>query len=302
MPEQRMVPSATPQSYYGRPVLKRPVWRWPIPAYLFSGGLAGASSVLGLAARMSGRSGLARRAEITALASILAGTGFLVDDLGRPARFANMLRVFRPSSPMNVGSWLLAAYGPAAGAAAACDVLGILPAVRVAGEIGAAALGPAIASYTSVLVADTAVPVWHEAHRELPFVFVASAAATAGAAALLHTPTEDAAAARRLTLIGTGAEIAATRAMERRLGALAEPYHTGLAGTLARVARGSLGLGAAVVATAGRRRRGAAAAGGALVLFGSMIERFAIFHAGLQSAADPKYVVGPQRERAADRA
>ena len=51
----------------------------------------------------------------------------LVHDLGRPARFANMLRVFKISSPMSVGSWLLAGYVPAAAAAAASALTGRLP-------------------------------------------------------------------------------------------------------------------------------------------------------------------------------
>ena len=42
------------RSYYGRPVIQEPVWKWEIPAYLFTGGLGGASSVLSLVARWSG--------------------------------------------------------------------------------------------------------------------------------------------------------------------------------------------------------------------------------------------------------
>ncbi len=292
-----MVPRARPSSYYGRPILKRPVWRWPVPVYFFTGGLAGASSVVGLAARLRGDARLARRVEVTALGAIAASAGLLVDDLGRPGRFANMLRVFRPSSPMNMGSWLLAGYGPAAGAAAVCDVAGILPSVRAAGEVAAATLGPAVASYTAVLVADTAVPVWHEARRELPFVFAAGAAASAGAATLLHTPPAAAAGARRLVLLAAAADVVATRAMERRLGPLGAPYREGPAAKRARLARGTMVIGAALAGTAGRRRRGAAAMGGSLVLAGCVLQRFAVFAAGVQSADDPRFVVEPQRAR-----
>ncbi|HEY2239641.1 MAG TPA: polysulfide reductase, partial [Streptosporangiaceae bacterium] len=38
--EDLAVPRAEFRSYYGRPVLKPPVWEWKIPAYLFTGGLA----------------------------------------------------------------------------------------------------------------------------------------------------------------------------------------------------------------------------------------------------------------------
>ena len=53
-------------------------------------------------------------------------------------------------------------------------------------------LGPAVATYAAVLVSDTAVPVWHEARREPPFVFASGATACAGAAG----PAPVAAAAR----------------------------------------------------------------------------------------------------------
>ena len=49
--EQPMVPDAEFTSYYGRPVIKEPVWQAPdVAGYLFFGGLAGASSVLAAAA------------------------------------------------------------------------------------------------------------------------------------------------------------------------------------------------------------------------------------------------------------
>ena len=120
--EQAMVPDAEFTSYYGRPVIKEPVWQAPdVAGYLFFGGLAGASSVLAAAAHLSGHRELARAAKVSALGAISLSAAALIHDLGRPARFTNMLRVFKPSSPMSVGSWLLAGYGPVAGAViAAC--------------------------------------------------------------------------------------------------------------------------------------------------------------------------------------
>jgi formate-dependent nitrite reductase membrane component NrfD len=114
-----MVPEAEFTSYYGRPVIKEPVWgAADVAGYLFFGGLAGASSVLAASAHLSGHRDLARVAKVGALGAISLSAAALVHDLGRPARFPNMLRVFKPSSPMSVGSWLLAGYGPVAGAAA----------------------------------------------------------------------------------------------------------------------------------------------------------------------------------------
>ena len=60
---------------------------------------------LGAAARTLPR--LRRRCRRLSLVSIIVGTAALIADLGRPSRFFNMLRVFRPTSPMSMGSWLL---------------------------------------------------------------------------------------------------------------------------------------------------------------------------------------------------
>jgi hypothetical protein len=49
----------------------------------------------------------------------------------------------------------------------------------------------------------------------------------------------------------------------------------------------------------GGRRRGPAAAGGALLLASSACQRFAIYRAGIASANDPAYTVGPQLQRIA---
>ena len=48
---------------------------------------------------------------------------------------------------------------------------------RAAATGGAALVGPAMATYTAALICDTAVPAWHEAHREMPYLFAGSAAA-----------------------------------------------------------------------------------------------------------------------------
>ena len=296
-----MVPEAEFRSYYGRPIIKEPVWTWEVPWYFFAGGLAGASASLGLGARLAGNHRLARAAWTVAGAGGTAGVPLLVSDLGRPERFLYMLRMFKVTSPLSVGSWVLAAMGPAAVGAVVSDRLGIFPRLGRAAEVAAGLLGPALATYTGTLVADTAVPVWHEAGRELPFVFAGSAAASAGAAAVLLAPPGDAGPARRLVLAGALLELGAAQAMERRLGELGEPYHQGPAGRLARLAKACTAAGAGLVAAGGRRRRGVAAAGGALVLAGSACERWAVYKAGFQSARDPKYIVGPQRARMAAR-
>jgi formate-dependent nitrite reductase membrane component NrfD len=300
--EQPMVPEAEFTSYYGRPVIKEPVWRVPeVPGYLFLGGLAGASSVLAAGAQLSGYRELARVAKVSALGAISLSGVALVADLGRPARFVNMLRVFKPSSPMSVGSWLLAAYGPVAGAAAVSEVTGILPKAGRAATLGAGLLGPAIATYTAALICDTAVPSWHAGYREMPYVFAGSAAGAAGGLGLLALRPADAEPARTLATLGASAELVAKRLLLRRLArsygqSLAEPYETGRTGTVLRAAE-LLTAGGLTGAVLGRRSRAVSALSGASLLAASALTRFGIFEAGLASARDPKYTIVPQRRR-----
>jgi formate-dependent nitrite reductase membrane component NrfD len=295
--EQLMVPPAEFTSYYGRPVVKEPVWEaLDIAGYLFLGGLAGASSALAASAQLSGHPELARAAKTAAAGAIGLSTVALVHDLGRPARFVNMLRVFKPTSPMSVGSWLIAGYGPAAGAAAASALTGRLPRIGTAATAAAAVLGPGVAAYTAALLADTAVPAWHEAHRELPYLFVSSAATAAGGLGLAVAGSRQAGPARNLAIAGAGAELVARSLLIQRLGPAAEPYQAGQAGRLMEAAEILTAGGLAAAALAGRSRVMAALAGAALV-GSSALTRFGVFQAGRASARDPKYTVGPQRDR-----
>jgi hypothetical protein len=287
------------RSYYGRPIIKAPIWEPAVPWYFFLGGLAGASAALGLGARVAGNERLARNATFAGAAAVSVSPILLTADLGRPERFYNMFRVVKVTSPMSIGTWILGASGTALGIAGGCEAFGILPRVKLAAQTAAGVLGLPLTTYTAALVANTAVPVWHEARRELPFVFAGSAAASAGAAAAVATPPAQAGAARRLAIAGALLELAATKAMEMRLGQLlGEPYRQGAAGRFTKLAKGCTAAGAALVGLGGRRRA-SSAVGGALLLAGSLFERLAVYRAGSQSAADPKYTVVPQRERAA---
>jgi formate-dependent nitrite reductase membrane component NrfD len=298
--ERSMVGEAEFTSYYGRPIVKEATWAAPdIAGYLFLGGLAGASSALAGGAELTGRPNLARPLKLGAAGAIQLSLVALVHDLGRPARFLNMLRVFKPTSPMSVGVWILSAYAPAAIAAAAGELVGELRPLGRAGTAGAALLGPAVASYTAVLIANTATPAWHEGHREMPFVFVGSAASAAAGLGLLGSPLRENAPAVRLAVIGAAAELGAVKLLERRIGIVAENYHSGRAGKLMRAAQALTLGGVALAVSRGRRSRAAAALSGSALLAASACARFGIFEAGLQSARDPRYTVVPQRERRA---
>ncbi len=293
------------RSYYGRPVIKAPVWKHDITAYLFTGGLAAGSSLLAAGADLTGRHELRRAGRLTSLAALSASTWFLIHDLGRPSRFANMLRVFKPTSPMSMGTWILAAYGPMAGLAAASEVTGVLPAgvasralpgVGRAAGVAAAGLAPLLATYTAVLLADTAVPAWHDAGRHLPFVFAGSALASGAGVGLLAAPLGQVGPARRMAVAGAAAELAATSVLEHRLGLQSEAYRSAAPARFLRLARGLAAAGA-VAAVTGRRSRVLSALGGAALLAGSICTRCGVYQAGLVSAADPRFTVLPQRQR-----
>jgi len=309
--EHQMVPDATFTSYYGRPVVKASPWEADIPAYLFLGGLAAGSSLLGAGAALTDRPALRRAGRISALSAISLSFAALVHDLGRPSRFVNMLRVVKPTSPMSVGTWILTGYGPLAGIAGAAELLTPLtgrlpgpvrPPIRLLGRLagpaglGAAVVAPAVASYTAVLLTHTSTPTWSAARKHLPFVFVGSAAAASGGLGMLLAPVSETGPARRLAVGGALLELGATHAMESSMGITAEPLHTGTGGGLLRASKALTAFGAVGSLLAGRSRVAAAVSGAALVA-GSACTRFGIFEAGQASARDPKYTVVPQRER-----
>jgi hypothetical protein len=290
-------------SSYGRPIIKQPTWTPEIPLYLYAGGLAGASAGLALVYESEGQHAAARRAWATALGGAAASPALLISDLGVPRRFLHMLRVFKVTSPMSVGSWILAAFGTAtAPAALHAWTGGRLGGAGRAAQLASGGLGMPLAAYTGALLANTAIPVWHEARHELPFVFAGGAVMSAGAAGVLLSPVDEAGSARRLALGGAVAELVLTQVMERRLkrSGVGAPYHEGAAGTLAKVATGLTGVGGAVLAARGHRSRRAAIVAGALLTGGALAERWAVFRAGFQSAARPQDTVAPQRERIAD--
>jgi Polysulfide reductase len=285
------------RSYYGRPVIKEPTWTWEIPTYFFTGGVAGASGVLSAAAKLTGNEKLSKRALYIGAVADLVSPALLVSDLGRPERFHHMLRVVKVTSPMNVGSWVLLVSGGASNTAALLELTGRLKPVKLLAEAVSALSGPLLATYTGVLIADTAVPVWHDGRRELPWIFAASAAASAGAASCVVLQPDDAGPARRLAVAGVVAEGALMQLMELRLGEIGEVYRQGDAGKLSWAAKGLATAGAALLARRGRKSRAALVVGGAMVCAGEMCLRWAVFKAGLQSARDPKYVVESQRQR-----
>jgi formate-dependent nitrite reductase membrane component NrfD len=295
--ERSAAARAEARSYYGQPVLKEPVWSPEIAWYFFFGGMAGASSGLAYLAGLRGNEALARRAWLVAMGCLTISPPLLIKDLGRPERFLNMLRMFKVTSPMSVGSWVLAGSGGATGIAALATLTGRPRALGRLARPSAAALGLPLATYTGALLAQTSVPVWHEARRVLPAVFAAGAATTAGAAATALTPVAHAAPARRLALLGAAAELAAVQAMQDGLGEVGGPYREPPAHAYGQAARALTAGGALLLGAGAARSRAAALAGSAALLAGAACERWSVFTAGFRSARDPRYTIAPQRAR-----
>lgn len=305
------VPDAEFTSYYGRPVVKPAPWGHEIAAYLFLGGAAAGSALVGAGAHLTGRRRLRRSGRALALGAASLGGVALIADLGRPERFLNMLRTVKLTSPMSVGTWIFTGFAACAGAAAAAEVgQAVLPAgssIRRVVDVldpvasaGSAFFAPPLAAYTAVLLADTATPLWHQSYRELPFLFVSSATAAGSGLALVATPTAETAPVRQLAALAAAGDLAADALLERRLGEEGQPLREGRAHVLHTAARVLTAVGGLGAVVAGRWRAPAVASGLALVA-ASACTRFAIFEAGLESAKDPAYTIRPQRRRAAEK-
>jgi formate-dependent nitrite reductase membrane component NrfD len=308
-----MVEEAEFTSYYGRQIIKSPTWKNPeVPLYLFLGGAGGTSAIIGALGEFTGRPRLATVAHATAAGGALASVVLLIVDLGRPMRFLHMLRVFKPTSPLSVGSYILSPFSALTVATAGMHALSWFPAVRAlrvarwipglrkGAAVGAAVFGGPMTTYTAVLLANTAVPSWHEPHDELPFLFAGSAMAAGGGITMALSPVAEAGPSRKIAVAGAAIELAVAHKVENGHGLVSEPYHLGRAGRLLRAAKACTVGGAGLTVLAGKTRVGAIV-GGALLAAGSALTRFGVFDAGMASAKDPKYTVIPQRERLAAR-
>lgn len=301
-------PLESDPSYYDRPVLKAPVWSWEIPLYYFVGGAAGASLVLGAAAQVD-RSGrldrMIRRCHWAGIVGSSISGVLLIDDLGKPSRFLNMLRVFRPTSPMNMGVWILSGAAPTAISA------GLF--LRRSGWWGglgetfgfaSGLFGMGLATYTGVLVGNSAIPVWNASRRTLPLLFGASAMASAGS---LFSLFSENAHERRITYtfgtIGRVAELAAAVAMEKQAARVPEvvrPLRSGASGFLWKAAT-ILTAASLITSFLPKQSRKKRVAAGVLGAAGSLALRYAVHSAGAASARDPRATFHFQREQAQQR-
>lgn len=217
------------QTYYGRPALKEPPWRWLITIYFFIGGIAGAAQIIATIADLLGGKqdrSVVRAGRYTALLGALASPILLIADLHTPQRWFNMLRIFRKTSAMSIGSWTLAVFGALSGLVAlgqALDDLWRLRAGRTLARlfgIPAALAGMMMSVYTGVLLSATSVPLWAAAYKRLPALFGVSAMATGASTlslilALAGKPRRVLRRMERLALLANAVELGISLSVER---------------------------------------------------------------------------------------
>src|SRR5438045_1107857 len=228
--------------YYGIPLLKEPAWTWEIPLYFFVGGAAGSAAVVGAIANYTGADRkIVRDARWIAAAGSVLSPALLIADLGKPSRFLNMLRVFKPQSAMSVGVWTLVGFSAGASAAAFAQFLsdryGPSFPVRVlerAGEAASLAFGLPFSNYTGVLIGATAIPAWNQNVGDLPIHFgMSGLSAAVGLLELMGNRRS-----RALEMLGLGAalfECWEGLRIKPRMQSSLDPLKHGWSGTLTRV-------------------------------------------------------------------
>src|ERR1700756_1755418 len=110
---------------------------------------------------------VAKVAYPVALVLLLVDLGLLVMDLGDPLRFHHMLRVFKPGSPMSVGTWCLTIFSLPLTAAAGLSVLAEMgwdfEWARILAVVLGLVPGFGSAAYKGVLLSTNAQPGWKDA-------------------------------------------------------------------------------------------------------------------------------------------
>lgn len=291
-------------TYYGRPQLKAaPFNEWLVGGYIFLAGLSGSASLIGAIAEfVGGAQGVGRRARRLALLAPTLGSGLLIADLHTPQRFYNMLRLFKPRSPMSIGTWILLGFSAAAVPAALADWLARIPglgwlrgAAKVA-QVPAAAAGAGLSVYTAPLLSATSTPVWAAAPRALAVRFGASSVASAAAALALGE--DDPSVRRPLQLLAMGALSLEAAAAAAQAQAYEETHVAegtkdawGRAEKLLATGLGvaaPLALFAAALALGPRRGRALGQAASLATLAGSALLRISTLGMGDESAVRPE--------------
>src|SRR5438309_12064722 len=303
------------KDYYNLPLIKKAHWTWEIFLYFFIGGIAGCSYLAATLADLLGSArdaSLIRAGRYLSLVGIIISPVLLIKDLGRPERFHHMLRVFKLRSPMSLGTWGLTIFGLFCGLTTAYQMtkdglLNWLPffprlfkalPIKLIESIGSF-FGLFVASYTGVLLASTAVPVWARARHILGPLFLTSGLSTgfASLSLILSLGRHNKDTLERLEraeLVAMSTELGLISAIPAVLGPLANPLFKGKIGALFK--NGTIGGGLLLPLimrlgwrlTRKRTPRTLNIGASLLVLIGGLILRYVWIAAGRVSADDPR--------------
>ena len=301
-------------SYYGRPVIKKPHWTWPIWIYFWAGGIAGGASAIAAITELTSDKkqdySIIRAARYISLGGMLISPVMLIIDLKRPERFYNMLRILKLRSPLSVGTYILTSSGLLSGLNTARQIVEdgwlisedslpgklVLLSANKTTRMLQGIDGIALGGYTGVLLSATAVPLWADMNELISPLFVSSSFSTGAAAislarALAGTPTkelhrldgiEQSAILSELSLLG----LAAWRLKPQTR----KHLYTGVGGQACMAAVG-IGMAGPLVLQKLSPKKGPLARplnilNALMVLTGGFLLRLGIVEAGKQSADD----------------
>jgi hypothetical protein len=164
-------PGGSSQSGYANlPVTKVPAWHGIIAWDALLNGMATGLFLTAAVSELASPKVFTSVAKVAyPIALVLLGVdlALLVFDLGDPFRFHHMLRIFKPDSPMSVGTWCLTIFSLPLTAAAALSVLAELGLdfewARILAVVVALPFGFGSAAYKGVLLSTNAQPGWKDA-------------------------------------------------------------------------------------------------------------------------------------------
>jgi len=291
-----------PETYYERPLLKKPHWEWEVISYLFLGGVMGGSGIIVALTSDERDPDLARSARYLAFALASTCPLILIKHLGRPERFHHMLRIFKWRSAMSMGVWGLIAFSlPATlGALGQAAHDGLVPrwlrflAPRALTDPLSALFGAFIGGYTGVLLSATAIPLWGSGKRHIPTFSLCSGVAGACAAnAIILSLTGGSERSikklERFELVASLAELALLQDFKRHAGTNGDPMFAGARGAKLRrnTEIGGIIL-PALFSLLPVHARWKTVVSSALTLIGGYVLRETLIEAGKNSADDPR--------------
>ena len=170
-------------------MLKTPHWEMMIVWYFFLGGIAGGAYFTAAIADNFGSArdrAVARAGYLISLPLVAACGILLIADLGVPARFLNMIMHFKFWDPMSIGAWAVGIFGAFTFVSSVLSLSSSESHAALRRKIGLVGIffGFFLASYTGVLLSNTALPFWSDT-RLMGALFLASGASTGIAAITL---------------------------------------------------------------------------------------------------------------------